>query len=92
VAKAWEIQHLRKVQALEAGGWSRKADAERNTKKPWDSDIKGDPLSIQEWTGPAVFTDAVLSWVLYFLIVFFLTDVGIQILIHHFGRERGRPL
>ena len=40
---------------------SSKADAERKVKRPWDLDIKGDPLSIQEWTGPAVFTDAVLS-------------------------------
>lgn len=61
VAKAWEIEHTRKTQALEAAGSLRQAEDERKVRKPWDADRKGDSLSIQEWTGPAVFTDAVLS-------------------------------
>jgi len=33
-------------------------------KKPWEGDKKGQMLSVQEWTGPAAFTDAVLSYLL----------------------------
>lgn len=61
VAKAWEITHIRKAQALEAAGRLSRAEGERKLKKPWDLDVKGEALSVQEWTGPAVFTDAVLS-------------------------------
>jgi alpha 1,6-mannosyltransferase len=65
VAKAWQITNTRETQALEAAGWLSEAKQLRQGKKPWDGDKKGDPLSIQEWTGPAVFTDAVLSCVFH---------------------------
>lgn len=63
VAKAWGITQTRHIQALEAEGKRGQATSLRQAKKPWELDAKGDPLSIQEWTGPAVFTDAVLSYV-----------------------------
>lgn len=61
IARAWKITHLRKMQAFEAMGWTSKVENERNVKRPWDGDVKGEQLSVQEWTGPALFTDAVLS-------------------------------
>lgn len=63
VARAWQITHFRKAQGLEALGWKKEAERERTMPRPWEQDVKGEPLSVQEWTGPAVFTDAVLSYV-----------------------------
>src|SRR5258708_26621729 len=32
--------------------------------KPWEVDVKGERMSVQEWTGPATFMDVVLSYLL----------------------------
>lgn len=31
---------------------------------PWEIDSSGEELAVQEWTGPAAFTDSVLSYLL----------------------------
>jgi alpha 1,6-mannosyltransferase len=62
LARAWEINRARKIEELEAKG---KKSAARNLRKqlsPWEADTIGDRLSVQEWTGPAAFTDSVLSY------------------------------
>lgn len=69
LARAWEITHIRKQQALEANGQSGEAEVVKGEMRPWDVDHKGDLLSVQEWTGPALWTDCVLSCV--FLLYFF---------------------
>ncbi|KAF8321538.1 hypothetical protein DL93DRAFT_2223905 [Clavulina sp. PMI_390] len=66
IARAWEIGHLRTAQGYEAAGKLDKAKKERTLKRPWETDTKGKVMSVQEWTGPAVFTDAVLSYLLSF--------------------------
>jgi len=62
LARAWKINRARKIEELEANG---KKSAARNLKEqppPWEADTIGDRLSVQEWTGPAAFTDSVLSY------------------------------
>ncbi|KAF9505826.1 glycosyltransferase family 32 protein [Hydnum rufescens UP504] len=64
LAHAWNITHRRQIEALEAANWRARAAKVMQRKKPWDGDTKGQKLSVQEWTGPAAFTDAVLSYLL----------------------------
>lgn len=59
-------------------GWEDRAERERGRERPWDRDTKGGlmggtaAMGVQEWTGPAVFTDAALSCVAFHLSLFFL--------------------
>lgn len=62
LAKAWKITHERKIEELEATGKKSAASKLREQPLPWEEDTIGDRLSVQEWTGPAAFTDAVLSY------------------------------
>lgn len=61
LAKAWNITHLRKIEELESAGKWAAARALKAEPAPWEADTLGDRLTVQEWTGPAAFTDAVLS-------------------------------
>ncbi|KAF8334339.1 uncharacterized protein EI90DRAFT_3181902 [Cantharellus anzutake] len=64
VAQAWNITHYRAIEMLEAEGRWTHAHKLRLMRKPWEGDVKGERMSVQEWTGPAAFTDAVLSYLL----------------------------
>jgi hypothetical protein len=61
LAKAWNITHTREIEELEAAGSWNAARKARKAKAPWEFDTPGEELSVQEWTGPAAFTDSVLS-------------------------------
>jgi hypothetical protein len=62
LARAWKITRAAKIEELEANGKKYAARKLREQPTPWEADTIGDRLSVQEWTGPAAFTDAVLSY------------------------------
>ncbi len=64
LAQAWNITHTRRIETLEAEGLWSHAQKLRMMRKPWEADVKGERMSVQEWTGPATFTDGVLSYLL----------------------------
>jgi len=62
VAKALSITHTRLVEAYRSAGRTKMARAVEMAPKPWVQDRKGEVMDVQEWTGPAVFTDSVMSY------------------------------
>lgn len=66
LAKAWNISHGRKIEELESAGKWTAARKLRRQAAPWERDTLGERLAVQEWTGPAAFTDAILSSVFFF--------------------------
>jgi len=64
LAQGWNITHTQRIETFEAEGSWTHAQKLRMIRKPWEADVRGERMSVQEWTGPATFTDAVLSYLL----------------------------
>jgi len=64
LAKAWKITRTQQIEEMKATGKTSALRKLTEQPTPWEADTIGDQLSVQEWTGPAVFTDALLSYLL----------------------------
>ncbi|KAF8311261.1 hypothetical protein DL93DRAFT_2083467 [Clavulina sp. PMI_390] len=65
LAHAWNVTQEAKIEQLEARGYWQKAHHIRDSMvHPWEVETFRDRLTVQEWTGPAAFTDSVLSYLL----------------------------